>query len=87
MPARLTPASFVIREPSRLRRWSIHSLTKFRTSMKPSVTVRIKISVETAQTVYVCSGLDGTEIAEAERALPDNKRNQHGEQQTLRLYI
>ena len=44
--------SFVrIREPSRLRRWSTYSLTKFRTSMKPSVTVRIKMRVETAQTV------------------------------------
>src|SRR6476659_2856482 len=49
----------LIREPSRLRRWSTYSLTKFLTSMKPSVTVKIKMSVETAQTVYVCSGLDG----------------------------
>ena len=40
-----------MRDPSRLRRRSMYSLTKFRTSMKPSVTVRIKMSVETAQTV------------------------------------
>ena len=48
-----------IRDPSRLLCRSTYSFTKFRASMKPSMTVRMKMSVDKAQKASVCSGLEG----------------------------
>lgn len=48
-----------MRDPSRFDCRSTYSFTEFRTSMKPSVTVIKKMSVEIAQTTYVWPGLDG----------------------------
>src|SRR5690349_13923406 len=49
----------LMREPSRLLRRSMYSLTPRRTSMKPRVTVNRKIRVETAQKMKVCWGSFG----------------------------
>ena len=48
-----------MREPSRLRCRSRYSFTVSRNSMKPSVTVSRKISVETAQNRNVSAALVG----------------------------
>ena len=48
-----------MREPSRWLWRSMYSFTPVRNSMKPRVTVRRKISVETAQKTNVCEVFAG----------------------------
>lgn len=49
----------LMRDPSRLLCRSTYSLTPVRTRMKPSVTMRMKMRVETAQNRKVCCGSAG----------------------------
>ena len=74
----------LMREPSRPLCRSRYSFTAVRTSRTSSVTVRMKMSVETAQNTNVWVGVGGSVLAELEGDLPHHQRQQERQQQPRR---